>query len=105
MHDYTGRDKKRFGDPNIKTTAYQQFVSALKRCRECLNGYDYSAFSDCSNLQRANLIRGGVNVLLDKNNLVPSEPAAQDKVSSEAQKSLWKKASVCRKRLHFVAVC
>ena len=31
-----------------KTTAYQQFVSALKRCRECLNGYDYSAFSDCS---------------------------------------------------------
>lgn len=44
MHDYTGRDKKRFGDPNIKTTAYQQFVSALKRCRECLNGYDYSAF-------------------------------------------------------------
>ena len=35
MHDYTGRDKKRFGDPNIKTTAYQQFVAALKHCREC----------------------------------------------------------------------
>ena len=29
MHDY--------GDPNIKTTAYQQFVAALKRCRECMN--------------------------------------------------------------------
>ena len=106
MHDYTGRDKKRFGDPNIKTTAYQQFVSALKRCRECLNGYDYSAFSDCSNLQRANLIRGGVNVLLDKNNLVPSEPAAQDKVSSEAQKvfmeeskRLSQAASLCRSLL------
>ena len=66
MHDYTGRDKKRFGDPNIKTTAYQQFVVALKRCRECMDDYDYSAFADCSNLQRANLIRGGVNVLLDK---------------------------------------
>lgn len=44
MHDYTGRDKKRFGDPNIKTTAYQQFVAALKRCCECMGNYDYSAF-------------------------------------------------------------
>lgn len=44
MHDYTGRDKKNYGDPNIKTTAYQQFVAALKRCRECMNDYDYSSF-------------------------------------------------------------
>ena len=44
MHDYTGRDKKNYGDPNIKTTAYQQFVAALKRCGECMNDYDYSSF-------------------------------------------------------------
>ena len=116
MHDYTGRDKKRFGDPNIKTTAYQQFVAALNRCRECMDGYDYSAFSDCSNLQRANLIRGGVNVLLDKNNLVSSEPTTQtdengniilvDAVPAEAQrvfmeesKRLAQAASLCRSLL------
>lgn len=116
MHDYTGRDKKRFGDPNIKTTAYQQFVAALNRCRECMDGYDYSAFSDCSNLQRANLIRGGVNVLLDKNNLVSSEsttqtdengniilvdavPAEAQKVFMEESKRLAQAASLCRSLL------
>src|SRR5699024_10159282 len=112
----TGRDKKRFGDPNIKTTAYQQFLAALKRCRECMNGYDYSAFSDCSNLQRANLIRGGANVLLDKSNLVPSqptiqtdakgnvyhvdaEPAEAQKVFMEESKRLAQAASLCRSLL------
>lgn len=116
MHDYTGRDKKRFGDPNIKTTAYQQFAAALKRCRECMNSYDYSAFADCSNLQRANLIRGGVNILLDKNNIVPSQPTTQtgengniilaDAVPAEAQKVfmaeskyLTQAASLCRSLL------
>lgn len=116
MHDYTGRDKKRFGDPNIKTTAYQQFAAALKRCRECMNSYDYSAFADCSNLQRANLIRGGVNILLDKNNIVPSQPTTQtgengniilaDAVPAEAQKvfmaeskHLTQAASLCRSLL------
>ena len=116
MHDYTGRDKKNYGDPNIKTTAYQQFVAALKRCRECMNDYDYSAFSDCSNLQRANLIRGGVNVLLDKDNLVSSEPTTQTdengniilvdavpaearKVFMEESKRLSQAASLCRSLL------
>ena len=116
MHDYTGRDKKNYGDPNIKTTAYQQFVAALKRCRECMNDYDYSSFSDCSNLQRANLIRGGVNVLLDKDNLVSSEPTTQTdengniilvdavpaearKVFMEESKRLSQAASLCRSLL------
>lgn len=72
MHDYTGRDRKRYGDPNIKDTAYQQFLASLKRCRLCLDDYDYSSFATCSNLQRANLIRGGVNTLLDPNNVVPA---------------------------------
>lgn len=70
MHDYTNRDKKRFGDPDIKKTAYQEFLASITRCRECMNGYDYSGFAACSNLQRANLIKGGVNVLLDPNNIV-----------------------------------
>lgn len=70
MHDYTGRDKKRFGDPDIKKTAYQEFLDSLESCRCCMNGYDYSAFATCSNLERANLIKGGVNMLLDQKNIV-----------------------------------
>ena len=116
MHDYTGRDRQRYGDPNIKTTAYREFVLALQRCQECMNGYDYSAFSNCSNLQRANLIRGGVNVLLDRNNLVSSRPSKQtdengnviyvDAVPAEAQKVFMEEskrlaqwASLCRSLL------
>lgn len=96
MHDYTNRDKKRFGDPDIKKTAYQEFLTTLARCRECMDGFNYSDFATCSNLQRANLIKGGVNVLLDKNNLIPSQPTTQkdangniifiDVVPTEAQK-------------------
>jgi len=96
MHDYTNRDKKRFGDPDIKKTAYQEFLATLKRCRECMNGFDYSGFATCSNLQRANLIKGGVNVLLDKHNVIASQPTTQkdangniifiDAVPAEAQK-------------------
>lgn len=72
-------------------------------------------FSDCSNLQRANLIRGGVNVLLDKDNLVSSEPTTQtDEMVTlflwmpflpRREKSLWKKANACHRLLRFAAVC
>lgn len=96
MHDYTNRDKKRFGDPDIKKTAYQEFLTTLARCRECMNGFDYSSFATCTNLQRANLIKGGVNVLLDKHNLISSQPTTQkdangniifiDAIPTEAQK-------------------
>ena len=116
MHDYTGRDKKRFGDPNIKTTAYQEFLVALVRCKECMKEYDYAAFATCSNLERANLIKGGVNVLLDRNNLVSSvrsvqtdesgkvyhidaEPAEAQKVFMEESKRLAQAASLCRSLL------
>lgn len=104
MHDYTGRDRKNYGDPNIKTTAYQQFLSALGRCMECMNGYDYSDFSDCSNLRRAELIRGGVNALLDKDNLVTAGTSGEAtaearKVFMEESKRLAQATSLCRSLL------
>ncbi len=35
MHDYTGRDKKNFGNQDIKQTAYEQFLEAIGMCRLC----------------------------------------------------------------------
>lgn len=116
MHDYTGRDKKNFGDPNIKETAYNEFKATLIKCCECLNGFDYSAFSTCSDLQRANLIRGGVNALIDPNNviaaapskqklpdgkviLVDHDPVAAKDVFLEQSKRLAQAASLCRSLL------
>ena len=106
MHDYTGRDKKRFGDPNIKTTAYQEFLTTLNYCRECMGDYDYSAFSNCSNLQRANLIRGGVNILLAPNNIVSvrcdgnvTKYDSAKKVFLDESKRLAQAATLCRSLL------
>lgn len=115
MHDYTGRDKKNYGDPNIATTAYEQFKEALKKCRECMNGFDYSEFATCSNLQRAKLIKGGVNVLLDQKNLMPGIPTQQEingklvlvdpepvpakEIYLEESKRLMQATSLCRSML------
>lgn len=90
MHDYTGRDKKNYGDPNIATTAYEQFKNALQECHKCLDGFDYSTFSTCSNLKRAQLIRGGVNILLDKN----KESAKETFL--EQSKRLMQATTLCR---------
>lgn len=106
MHDYTNRDKKRFGDLDIKKTAYQEFLTTLIRCRECMSGYDYSDFATCSNLQRANLIKGGVNVLLDPNNIVSTQcegnvtkyDSAQ-KVFIDESKRLAQATTLCRSLL------
>lgn len=105
MHDYTGRDKQRFGNPDIKKTAYQEFLASLERCRECMDGYDYSAFAECSNLQRANLIKGGVNVLLDPENIIKTttetatEFAAAQKVFLDESKRLAQATTLCRSLL------
>lgn len=106
MHDYTNRDKKRFGDPDIKKTAYQEFLASIARCRDCMNGYDYSGFATCSNLQRANLIKGGVNVLLDSNNIVSTlcdgnvtKYDAARKVFVDESKRLAQATTLCRSLL------
>ena len=64
MHDYTGRDRKRFGNPDIKRTAYHEFCEHLEICQDILHGYDYEKFRIGTDLERANLIKGGVNFLL-----------------------------------------
>jgi type I restriction enzyme R subunit len=68
MNDYTNRDKKNFGDPDIGKTALPKFVEKLEVCRGLMHGYDYTVFSNGTDLQRAKAISGGVNFLsaLDK---------------------------------------
>ena len=65
MKDYTKRDRQRFGDPDIKKTAYVKFEEKLEICRDQLHGYDYSAFYEGSNAVKAQLITDGANFLLD----------------------------------------
>lgn len=106
MHDYTNRDKKRFGDPDIKKTAYQEFIATINRCRKCMSDFDYSDFATCSNLQRANLIKGGVNVLLNPDNIVSvrcegnvTKYDSAQKVFIDESKRLAQATTLCRSLL------
>lgn len=64
MKFYTEGDRKKFGDPDIKTTALKKFQEELEICRDLMHGFDYSKFRDSSDLKRAEIIKGGTNFLL-----------------------------------------
>lgn len=67
MHDYTVRDQKRFGNPDIKKTALIKFQEKLEVCRDIFHGFDYSKFQSGTDNDRAQIIKGGVNFLMDSN--------------------------------------
>lgn len=68
MQDYTRRDRQRFGDPDIQKTAKVKFQEKLEICRDLLHGYDYESFYEGTNAERAKLITGCVNFLLNPKN-------------------------------------
>jgi type I restriction enzyme R subunit len=65
MNDYTGRDKRNYGEQDIARTALPKFVEKLEVCRDILHGFDYSAFmaEAATDRERAKTITGGVNFL------------------------------------------
>lgn len=65
MHDYTNRDRENFGNSNIRETALVKFCEKLEVCRDLMHGFDYSTFTTGTDADRALLIKGGVNFLLD----------------------------------------
>lgn len=66
MNDYTSRDKKNYGDPDVSRAAYPKFQEKLSICRDLLHGFDYSAFISGTDLERAKAISGGANFLLGR---------------------------------------
>lgn len=66
MNDYTARDKKNYGDPDIAKAAYPKFLEKLAVCRDKFHGYDYSKFRDGTDLERAKTISGAVNFIMDR---------------------------------------
>ena len=66
MQDYTNRDKKHFGDPDIAKTALVRFKEKLEICRDLLHGFDYKVWYDGSDSERSRLITAGVNFMLER---------------------------------------
>lgn len=65
MNDYTTRDKKNYGNMDIAKAAYPKFLEKLGICKDMFFGYNYSGFKNGSDLQRAKLISGAVNFIVD----------------------------------------
>ncbi|MDO5861089.1 type I restriction endonuclease subunit R, partial [Methanobrevibacter sp.] len=61
MSEYTDRDNKNYGEMDVEKVAYPKFLEKLEVCRDLFHGYDYSNFFGDSNLERSNVISGGVN--------------------------------------------
>ncbi len=66
MQDYTQRDRKQFGDPDIAKTALVKFQEKLEICRDLLHGFDYEVWYEGSDTERSRLITAGVNFMLER---------------------------------------
>lgn len=64
MNDYTARDKKNYGDTDIAKVAYPKFLEKLSICRDLFHGYDYSRFTNGTDLERSKAITGAVNFIV-----------------------------------------
>lgn len=64
MNDYTARDKKNYGDTDIAKVAYPKFIEKLSICRDLFHGYDYSKFTNGTDLERSKTITGAVNFIV-----------------------------------------
>lgn len=67
MNDYTVRDKKNYGDTDVAKVAYPKFLEKISICRDLFHGYDYSAFTSGTDLERARTISGAVNFIISPN--------------------------------------
>ncbi len=63
MNDYTVRDRKNYGEPDITKAAYPKFQEKLSVCSDLMYGFDYSGFMTGSDLERGQIISGAVNFL------------------------------------------
>ena len=65
MSEYTDRDNKKYGDPDVDKVVYPKFQEKLEICRDLFHGFDYSKFFGDSDLERSKVISAGVNFMED----------------------------------------
>lgn len=80
MNDYTARDRKSYGNPDISQIAYPKFIEKLEVCQDLFHGYDFSKFTTGSDLDRAKTISGAVNFII--------APSMQDRKESFQKEAL-----------------
>ncbi|MCM1328011.1 MAG: type I restriction endonuclease subunit R [Ruminococcus sp.] len=98
MNDYTNRDKQNFGNMNVSESAYPKFLEKMSVCRDLFYGYDYSGFFGKSDFERAKVISGGVNFIIDveKNKVDKNDKDGEKKT---LQNTFLKEALLLRQAL------
>ncbi len=94
MHDYTRRDRKNFGNPDIKETALLKFREKLEVCQDLFHGYDYSRFRIASDAECAQIIKGGVNFILS------ADKQEQQQIFLKESMLLHNSITLCRSLLN-----
>ena len=109
MNDYTVRDRSKYGDMDIARTAFPKFVEKLRICAELFHGFNYSAFIqvDSDNKTRSDLIVGGINFIIskdeDKQKLFKNEASLLKQAKTLCQSLLNQKQRM--EAAYFEAVC
>ena len=101
MNDYTVRDQKRYGDPDITKLAYPKFLEKLQICEEIFHEYDYSLFMGGSDLERAKIISGAVNFIVSPDRKDDREDFLKESLMLHQALSLC--ASIAEERERFIA--
>ncbi len=95
MKEYTKRDQVEYGDMDILKKAYPKFQEKLEVCKDLLHGFDYSGFKTGTELQKAKLITGAVNFLVE-----PSKEETKQSYMKEAL-ALHQALSLCSSMASF----
>lgn len=101
MSEYTERDNKNYGEMDVEKVAYPKFQEKLEICRDLFHGYDYSKFFGESNLERSNVISGGVNFF--EHPLMKNEKKEYIKQSLMLKQALSLCRSVAKEKERFEA--
>ena len=94
MQQYTNRDRRRFGDPDIAKTAMLKWREEMEICRDQMHGFSYDGFFEDDNVKRAAAITGGANYLS------ASDKQQQKKDFMEHSALLHNAATLCRSLLN-----
>lgn len=94
MHDYTRRDREKYGDMDIAKTAYPLFLDKLDACRDFLYGFSYKdRIQTKSAEEMASTIADGTDFLLD-----PSRAGSRSEFVATA-KQMMQSYGLCKSKV------
>ena len=93
MKQYTARDRKAYGDPDIAKTAMKKWQEELEICRDQIHGFEYDGFFEDDNTKKATVIVDATNYMTH-----PTRES-QKELLIEHSRALHNATTLCRSLL------